>query len=216
LSHSVAAAAAFLRHFLAQDRVIASYGTQIYAILFLIVFAETGLVVTPFLPGDSLLFAAGAFAGSGVLSLPAAVGVLIIAALAGDNTNYLVGRYLGPRLLRNENSRLLNRKHLDRTHAFFEKYGGKTIVMARFVPIVRTFTPFVAGVGAMAYARFLAFSVAAALLWVGVCVSAGYLFGGLEPVKKHFELAILAVIAISLIPAAVEIVRHRRAATVRV
>ncbi len=200
----------FLRNFLAQDPSIQQYGTQIYLILFAIVFIETGLVVMPFLPGDSLLFAAGALAARGILDVKLLVLLLIAAALAGDNLNYAIGKFLGPRLLRNENSRFLNRKHLERTHAFFEKYGGKTIIMARFVPIVRTFTPFVAGVGAMTYPGFLAFSVAGASLWVGACTTLGYFFGGLAPVKKHFEIAVIAIVLISVLPMAFELIKHRR------
>lgn len=182
----------------------------IYLILFAIVFAETGLVVTPFLPGDSLLFAAGTLAGGGRLSAPLLAIIFCSAALIGDNVNYFVGKFLGPRILKREDSRLLSRKQLDRTHAFFERYGGKTIIIARFVPIVRTFTPFVAGIGAMTYPRFLLFSVIAGLLWVNICVFAGYFFGGLPVIKDHFSLAVLAVVFISLIPAMVEIIRHRR------
>jgi membrane-associated protein len=136
--------------------------------------------------------------------------VLGLAAFLGDNANYWVGRLLGPKLLKSERSRILNRKHLARTHAFFERHGGKTIIMARFVPIVRTFTPFVAGVGAMTYPRFVAYSIAATVLWIGVCVGTGYFFGGLPLVRKHFSLAVLAIILISVAPALVEIVRHKR------
>jgi membrane-associated protein len=206
---------AFLDFILHLDQHLANlveqYNTGIYLILFAIVFCETGLVVTPFLPGDSLLFAAGALAGSGRLELALVYLVFSTAALLGDNTNYFIGRYLGPRILRNENSRFLNRRHLDKTHAFFEKYGGKTIIIARFVPIVRTFTPFVAGVGAMTYLRFLLFSIAGAGLWVGGCVTLGYLFGGLAVVKKNFSLVVLAIVFISLLPAFIEYLRHRKA-----
>lgn len=200
----------FLRHFIAQDASIQQYGTQLYIILFCIVFVETGLVVMPFLPGDSLIFAAGAFAARGVLDVKALALILIAAALAGDNTNYAIGRFLGPRILKNEKSRFLNREHLARTHAFFEKYGGKTIVLARFVPIVRTFTPFVAGIGAMTYPRFLAYSVGAATLWVSLCVSLGYYFGGLAFVKKHIEMVLIAIVLISVIPMAMEFIKRRR------
>ena len=205
---------AFLDFFLHLDDHLAGlvdkYHTGIYLILFAIVFCETGLVVTPFLPGDSLLFAAGALAGSGRLELPLLYLIFISAALLGDNTNYFIGKFLGPRILRNENSRILNRKHLDKTHAFFEKYGGKTIIIARFVPIVRTFTPFVAGIGAMTYGRFLLFSIAGALLWVGSCVTLGYVFGGLPAVKNNFTLIVLAIIFISILPAIIEFLRHKR------
>lgn len=188
-----------------------TYGSWTYGILFLIVFCETGLVVTPFLPGDSLLFAAGAIAAQGSLGYGQVALLLILAAFTGDNVNYAVGKFLGPRLLRSERSRILNRDHLNRTHAFFERYGGKTIIIARFVPIVRTFTPFVAGVGAMIYPRFLAYSICAAALWVGICVSTGYFFGNIPQVKGHFTLVILAIIFISILPALIEFIRHRRA-----
>jgi membrane-associated protein len=205
---------AFLDFFLHLDDHLAGlvdkYHTGIYLILFAIVFCETGLVVTPFLPGDSLLFAAGALAGSGRMELALLYLIFMSAALLGDNTNYFIGKFLGPRILRNENSRILNRKHLNKTHAFFEKYGGKTIIIARFVPIVRTFTPFVAGIGAMTYPRFLLFSIAGALLWVGSCVTLGYVFGGLPAVKNNFTLIVLAIVFISILPAIIEFLRHRR------
>jgi len=192
--------------------LVPEYGGWIYAILFLIVFCETGLVVTPFLPGDSLLFAIGALAGAGSLSLIGVQGTLIAAALCGDNTNYWIGYFIGPKLFKGE-SRLLNRKHLDRTHAFYERYGGKTIIIARFVPIVRTFTPFVAGLGRMTYRRFLSFSVFGALLWVISITLAGYFFGRLEIVKKNFSLVVLLIIFISILPAIIEFLReHRRTA----
>jgi len=204
----------FLKHFIAQDPTIAQqYGTQLYMILFAIVFVETGLVVMPFLPGDSLLFAAGAFAARGVIDIKILVLVLIAAALTGDNINYAIGRFLGPRILKSERSRFLNRKHLDKTNAFFEKYGGKTIILARFVPIVRTFTPFVAGVGAMPYPRFLSFSLFAATLWVGACTTLGYFFGGLEVVKKHIELVLIAIVLLSVLPMVIEFLKHRKEAS---
>ncbi len=189
--------------------VFQTYGTWTYLILFTIVFCETGLVVTPFLPGDSLLFAAGALAGAGSLDIRLVAVSLGLAAFAGDNTNYWIGRLLGPRILHSERSRFLNRKHLDRTHAFFERYGGKTIIMARFVPIVRTFTPFVAGIGAMTYPRFMVYSMAASALWIGVCVGGGYFFGGLPFVRGHFSLVVLGIILISVAPGMVEIVRRK-------
>jgi membrane-associated protein len=200
----------FFRLFVAQDPRIDQYGPTLYTILFCIVFIETGLVIMPFLPGDSLLFAAGAFAARGVMDVKILVLLLIAAALLGDNTNYAIGRFLGPRILKNESSRFLNRKHLARTHAFFEKYGGRTIIMARFVPIVRTFTPFVAGIGAMTYPRFLVYSIGAATLWVGSCVSLGYYFGGLAIVKKNIELVLIAIVLISVLPMAIEYLKHRR------
>lgn len=190
--------------------LVRQYGAWSYGILFVIVFAETGLVVTPFLPGDSLLFAAGALAGLGSIRLDLAAGVLIVAAILGDTVNYWIGQYLGHRLL--AWGRLIRKEHIDRTHAFFEKYGGKTIIIARFVPIVRTFAPFVAGVGEMTYSRFLAYNVIGALLWVFVCVGLGYLFGNLPLVKNNFSLVILAIIVISIMPAVIEFIRARRAA----
>ena len=204
-----------LHNLLHVDRTLESllkqYEQWVYLILFLVVFAETGLVVTPFLPGDSLLFAAGALAGTGKLSYPLLVILFAAAAFLGDNTNYFAGKLLGPKLLRGEQSRFLNRKHLDRTHAFFEKYGGKTIIMARFVPIVRTFTPFVAGVGAMTYPTFLIYSISATIMWVGLCVTAGYFFGSVPVVKNNFSLVVIGIVLVSLLPAVVEYLRHRKA-----
>src|SRR5262245_30285635 len=187
-----------------------NYGAGTYLILFLIVFCETGLVVTPFLPGDSLLFAVGALAASP--GSPLRVGwvslLLFAAALSGDNVNYWIGRFVGPRVFSVGHTRWFKRDHLDRTHAFFERYGGKAILMARFVPIVRTFMPFVAGVGAMTYLRFLLFSIAGACLWVGLLVYAGYFFGNVPVVKQNFSLVILAIIAISLAPAVYHLARR--------
>ena len=206
----------FVDFFLHLDRhlaeVIQAYGTGTYALLFAIVFMETGLVVTPFLPGDSLLFAAGSFAALGALDVRLVFALLAFAAILGDNVNYWIGRYLGPKVFHFERSRFFNPDHLRKTHGFYERYGVKTIIIARFVPIVRTFSPFVAGVGAMRYPRFLAFDVAGGILWVGVCTFAGYFFGNLPFVKKNFSLVVLAIIAISLTPALVEVLRHRREA----
>lgn len=184
----------------------------VYLLLGGIVFCETGLVVTPFLPGDSLLFTCGVLAENGGLNVPALAGVLIAAALLGDNCNYWLGRLLGPRVLRGERVPLLNRKNLDRTRAFFSRHGGKSVVLARFVPIVRTFAPFTAGVGSMPYPRFLAFSVAGAVLWVGVCVSAGWFLGSRPFVKQNFNLAMVAIVLVSLIPVLIGVVRARREA----
>ena len=210
---------------------------RLYAVLFLIVFAETGLVVTPFLPGDSLLFAIGAVGARDTgMKLSIIAPLLVAAALLGDNVNYWLGRRIGPKIFRREEedwdevaaagggpvdyatparkrslrSRLLNRKHLERSHAFYEKYGPKTVILARFVPIVRTFSPFVAGIAAMNYATFLLFSVVGAVAWVGICVSAGHYFGGFAFVKKHFELVIVAIVIISVLPMAVEFIKARR------
>lgn len=207
---------AFLDLFLHLDKNLAAavtnYGPQIYAILFVIVFCETGLVFLPFLPGDSLLFTAGALAGRGLLSAGALYPLFVVAALLGDNVNYWVGRKLGRKLFESNTSRVFKRANLERTEAFFAKYGGKAIVLARFVPIVRTFAPFVAGTGAMPYARFLTYSIGGALLWVGVCVTAGLLFGNIEAVKKHFELVVLGVVLVSLLPMVFEYMAHRRSA----
>jgi len=192
--------------------VIQAYGTGAYALLFAIVFMETGLVVTPFLPGDSLLFAAGSFAALGALDVRALFALLAFAAVLGDNLNYAIGRYLGPKVFHYERSRFFNPDHLRKTHRFYETYGVKTIIIARFVPIVRTFSPFVAGVGAMSYPRFLAFDVVGGLLWVGVCTFAGYFFGNLPFVKRNFSFVILAIVVISVMPAVVEYLRHRREA----
>jgi membrane-associated protein len=188
--------------------VISEYGTWTHLILFLIVFCETGLVVTPFLPGDSLLFAAGTFAALGALDLWMMVLLLIGAAILGDTVNYWVGAYIGPRAF-GGNLRFLRQEYLDRTHAFYERHGGKTIILARFVPIIRTFAPFVAGVGAMTYPRFLTYNVVGAVLWVGLFVLGGYFFGNIPTVRENFTLVILAIIALSVLPIAVEAIRAR-------
>jgi membrane-associated protein len=188
--------------------IIGRYGVWTYLLLFLIVFAETGLVVTPILPGDSLLFAAGALAGSGSLQVGVVFLLLSAAAILGDTANYWIGNRLGPQIVRRG---WVKQEYMDRTHAFFEKYGGKTIIMARFVPIIRTFAPFVAGIGAMTYGKFLAYNVVGGVLWVAICVFAGYFFGGLEIVKNNFSLVIIAIVIISVMPAVIEYIRHRRA-----
>ncbi len=189
--------------------IIGQYGTWTYLILFLIIFCETGLVVLPFLPGDSLLFAAGAFAALGSLNVFWLFVLLSIAAIAGDTVNYWLGYWLGPRVFHRDNVRFLNKKHLDRTHAFYEKYGGKTIIIARFIPIVRTFAPFVAGIGSMTYWRFIAYNVIGGVAWVAICVFSGYKFGNLEVVKKNFSLVIVAIVLISVLPMLIEYLRHR-------
>jgi membrane-associated protein len=191
------------------SQVIAQYGTGTYLILFLIVFCETGLVVTPFLPGDSLLFAAGTFAALGQLDLWLMILLLAAAAVLGDTVNYWVGAAIGPRAFSGE-LRFLKKEHLDRTRAFYEKHGGKTIILARFVPIVRTFAPFVAGVGTMSYRHFLLYNIAGAVLWVGLLVPAGYFFGNIPVVRENFTIVILAIVAISVMPVAVEALRGRR------
>ena len=195
------------------NEVIGEYGVWTYLILFLIVFCEAGLVVTPILPGDSLLFAAGAFAALGSLNVVWLFVLLSIAAIAGDTINYWVGHWVGPKLFSRENVRFLNKKHLERTHAFYERYGGKTIIIARFVPIVRTFAPFVAGIGSMSYGRFITYNVIGGIAWVAICVFAGYFFGNLEIVKKNFSLVIIAIVLISVLPMIVEFIRNRVART---
>ena len=189
-------------------QLISQYGTWTHLILFLIVFCETGLVVTPFLPGDSLLFAAGTFAALGALDLWVLVLLLIIAAIVGDTVNYWIGAYIGPRAFGGD-IRFLRKEYLDRTHAFYEKHGGKTIILARFVPIIRTFAPFVAGVGAMSYPKFITYNIVGAVLWVGLLVPAGYFFGNIPIVRENFTIVILAIIAISVMPIAVEAFRAR-------
>ncbi|MEW5769375.1 MAG: DedA family protein [Pseudomonadota bacterium] len=192
--------------------LVQSYGVWVYAILFAIIFMETGFVVTPFLPGDSLLFVAGAVAAAGGMDPVVLSGVLIVAALCGDNVNYWIGRFLGPKVFQFEGSRFLKRENLDRTHAFMERHGPKAIIIARFVPLVRTFVPFVCGIGRLTYARFLAFSVLGALLWVGLLVPAGYFFGNLAVVKNNLSLVILGIVFLSVLPGLLEFLRHRRAA----
>jgi membrane-associated protein len=195
------------------DVLTQQYGGWTYAILGAIIFAETGLVVTPFLPGDSLLFAAGAISvrdGSGLN--PVVLGALLIAcAIAGDTVNYHVGKAIGPRVMKSETSRWLNKKHLEKTHKFYEKYGGKTIILARFVPIVRTFAPFVAGAGAMGYRKFIVFNIVGALAWVTSMMGAGIVFGQMEVVKKNFELVVIGIVILSVMPMLIEWWKVRRA-----
>jgi membrane-associated protein len=188
------------------------YGVWIYAVLFLIVFCETGLVVTPFLPGDSLLFVAGTIAGAGEMNVHLMAGLLVLAAVLGDSLNYAIGKYLGPRVFRYEDSWFFRKAYLERTHAFFERHGGKTIVIARFVPIVRTYAPFVAGIGRMQYRRFLLFNVTGALLWVVLLTYAGYLFGNMPVIKDNLTLVIVVIILLSISPGLVEVARQRAAA----
>ena len=189
--------------------IIQRYGAQTYTLIFVIVFLETGVVVTPILPGDSLLFAAGSFAGLGALSLWPVFLVCVVAAILGDTVNYAIGSYIGPKVFHFPKSRFFNPRHLQKTHEFYERYGGKTIIIARFIPIIRTFAPFVAGVGKMSYGYFLAYNAAGGLLWVSICVFAGYFFGNLPFVKKNFSLVIVAIVVISVLPAVFEYLRHR-------
>jgi len=192
---------------------VQSYGSLVYVLLFLIVFAETGLVVTPFLPGDSLLFAAGALAANEANNLNVffIILLLILAALAGDNTNYFIGRYLAKK---GEGAKLfgiftIRKDYLDKTHSFYEKHGARTIILARFVPIVRTFAPFVAGVGSMTYRKYITYCIAGAIVWVTLLTISGYMFGNIDWVKKNFELVVFAIIGISLLPIAFEFIKHK-------
>ena len=194
---------------------VGAYGRWVYALLFVIIFAETGLVVTPILPGDSLLFAAGALAATGALDIRVLLILLILAAVLGDAVNYSVGDAVGPKIFRSVDrtswwQRMLNRDHLARAHEFFEKYGGKAIILGRFVPIVRTFVPFVAGAGTMTYSAFALYNVSGAFLWVGICTIGGYVFGNVPVVRDHFSLVAIGIVAVSLIPIAVEYLRGRR------
>ena len=187
----------------------AQYGTFTYAILFFVIFAETGFVFTPFLPGDSLLFAMGTLAALGSLNVYFCFFLVVLAALSGDNVNYWVGHFLGTKILKRSSGKVIKKEYLEKTNAYFEKYGGKTIIIARFVPIVRTFTPFTAGIGRMNYFKFISYSIAGALLWSGLLVFLGYYFGNLPFIKENFSLAILAVIFISILPAIIEIIRAK-------
>ena len=193
--------------------IIQQYGLWTYAILFAVIFIETGFVVMPFLPGDSLLFAAGTFAGLGALKIGWLIGLLTVAAIIGDTVNYWIGHFLGPKVFSKEKARFFKKEHLERTHAFFEKYGGKTIIIARFVPIVRSFAPLVAGIGRMSYGKFIAFNVIGGVGWVVLLTGAGYFFGNIPVVRKNFSLAILAIIALSTVPIVTEYLRHRKSKT---
>jgi membrane-associated protein len=189
--------------------IITEYGTQTYVILFLVIFIETGFVIMPFLPGDSLLFATGAVVAMDALNLYAILGLLILASVLGDNVNYWIGRSVGKRAF---TSSWINHQHLEKAQAFYDKYGAKTIVLARFVPIVRTFAPFVAGVGKMPYAYFFSFSLLGGVSWVSICTLAGYFFGAIPIVKKNFELVVLAIILISILPVLIEVWKARKSA----
>ena len=196
--------------------LVAQYGMWVYAILFLILFCETGLVVTPFLPGDSLLFVAGALAAlpTNDLNVHTMVALMVVAAILGDAVNYTIGRLFGEKLFSNPNSKIFRRSYLDKTHQFYEKHGGKTIILARFVPIVRTFAPFVAGMGHMSYRHFAAYNVIGALVWVLLFTYAGYLFGDLPVVQENLKLLIVGIIIVSILPGVIEIWRHKRAAEI--
>ena len=189
--------------------LIAQYGPHIYTLFFAVIFCETGLVFTPILPGDSLLFTAGAFAALGQLNIWLMFVLLSVAAILGDTVNYWVGHYLGPKVFKWKKSRFFNPEHLQRTHAFYEKYGGKTIILARFVPIVRTFAPFVAGIGAMTYSRFILYNVTGGIAWVAICLFAGYWFGNIPWVAEHFEIVVIGIAVVSVLPMFVEYWRSR-------
>lgn len=208
----------FIQIFLHLDKhlsaVIQAYGGWTYLILFLIIFCETGLVVTPILPGDSLLFAIGSFAALGAIKLEYLLFGLTIAAILGDSVNYAIGHYMGPKVFSKTNSRIFKKEYLDKTHRFYEKYGAKTIIFARFVPIVRTFAPFVAGIGAMSYGKFLTYNVVGGVAWICLFVLGGYFFGGLPIVKENFTAVILAIIVISIMPGVIEYIRSRRRSAV--
>ncbi len=194
------------------NSIIQTYGVWTYGLLFLVVFLETGVVVTPFLPGDSLLFAAGTFAALGSLRVELLFILLTTAAIIGDTVNYWIGHYIGPRAFSGD-IRYLKKEYLDRTHEFYEKHGGKTIILARFVPIIRTFAPFVAGVGAMTYGRFVTYNVVGGIVWVAIFTFGGYFFGNLPAVQENFTLVILAIIILSVLPAVYEVLKERRAAS---
>ena len=204
----------FIQIFLHLDKhlaaVIQAYGGWTYLILFLIIFCETGLVVTPILPGDSLLFAIGSFAALGAIKLEYLLFGLTIAAILGDSVNYAIGHYMGPKVFSKKDSRIFKKEYLDKTHRFYEKYGAKTIIFARFVPIVRTFAPFVAGIGAMSYGKFLTYNVVGGVAWICLFVLGGYFFGGLPIVKENFTAVILAIIVISIMPGVIEYIRSRK------
>jgi membrane-associated protein len=193
--------------------ILESVGLWSYLLFFAIIFAETGLVVTPFLPGDSLVFTLGTLAATGSLNIGWLFVILSAAAILGDSANYAIGKYFGSIILKRQGAWFLKKEHIDRTHRFYEKYGSKTIVLARFVPIVRTFAPFVAGVGRMSYSRFLTYNVAGGLLWITLFVFGGYFFGNIPVIKKNFGLVIIAIIIISMLPAVIEILKERRRQT---
>ena len=189
--------------------LIIQYGTLTYVILFVIIFAETGLVFTPFLPGDSLIFAAGTFAAKGVFNENYLFFLLTGAAILGDTANYWIGHFIGPKIFNNENVRFLKKEYLERTHRFYEKYGGKTIIIARFIPIIRTFAPFVAGIGSMTYPKFILYNIIGGAAWVALFVYGGFYFGNIEIVKNNFTIVIFTIIFISILPGIIEFIRHK-------
>ena len=190
--------------------IVSTYGTMTYAILFLIIFAETGLVVTPFLPGDSLLFATGALAAIGSLNIFFVLALLAVAAILGDTVNYWIGHFFGQKIIDNPNIPFINQKHIDKTNEFYAKHGGKTIVLARFVPIVRTFAPFVAGVGKMNYKKFIEYNIIGGVIWVCAFTLAGFFFGNIPAVKENFTIAVFVIILISIVPMIFEVIKAKR------
>lgn len=203
----------FINIFLHLDKylseIIQSYGYVTYIILFVIIFCETGLVILPFLPGDSLLFAAGTFAAKGDISLGILYLILCVAAVLGDSVNYEVGRFFGPKIAQQEKTRFLNQEHVERTHKFYEKYGAKTIIIARFVPIIRTIAPFVAGIGDMGYKKFLHYNVIGGISWISICMLGGYLFGNIEIVKHNFSIVMIGIVIVSILPAVIEYIKYK-------
>ena len=191
------------------NEIIIHYGTLTYLILFLIIFAETGLVVTPFLPGDSLIFAAGTFAAQGSFNLHLLFIILALAAILGDTVNYWIGKFFGHKITESEKIRFINKSHIEKTHRFFEKYGGKTIIIARFVPIVRTFAPFVAGAGSMTYKKFIKYNIVGGILWVGLFTYSGFYFGNIPIVKNNFIFVIAVIIILSILPPIIEFIKHK-------
>jgi membrane-associated protein len=191
-------------------QIINDFGIWTYLILFFVIFCETGLVVTPFLPGDSMIFLLGALARNGEINFPAIIAVLMLAAVLGDTCNYEIGRFFGVKLFSNKNSKIFKQEYLDRTHNFYEKYGGKTIILARFVPIIRTFAPFVAGMGSMSYSRFISYNVIGGISWVALFSFGGFFFGGISWVKNNFFIVAIAIIVISLTPAVVAYLKNRK------
>jgi membrane-associated protein len=190
--------------------IIEKYGRLTYLLLFGIIFSETGLFMAPFLPGDSLLFVIGALSASGAINIWLITIFLMVAAIIGDTVNYHIGKYLGPKIFKKKNVRFLNSEHLERAHEFYEKYGGKAIIIARFIPIIRTFAPFVAGMGNMSYGKFTLYNIVGGVLWVALCIFSGYFFGNIPVVKENFALVIVAIICISILPVVIEWIRNRR------
>jgi len=190
--------------------LIQKFGGFTYLILFLIIFCETGLFMAPFLPGDSLIFVVGALSASGAMNIWLIAAVLIAAAIIGDTVNYHIGKYLGPKIFKKQNVKFLNVKHLDKAHEFYTRHGGKTVILARFIPVIRTFAPFVAGMGSMRYGKFILYNIAGGISWVGICIAAGYFFGNIPVVSENFTLVILAIVAISLLPVVITWIRGRK------